>query len=194
MRVNYIEDIIIVDDIFLPEEIEFLENWAYKLENYRLTSDVTHRIVSFTSFPEQDDEVVNLVLEKLQVSFPFKIPNFSRVLINLFKQLDFCDTHRDNYETPHGLSFIIYLNVKWEQHWGGDTYFSKSENPDFTISVLPKPGRVVIAPSSLYHGSRPSTCLSESQGRLTMVFQYDGSEGDIYIQDVLESFMEKSDA
>lgn len=194
MKINYIEDVIIVDDIFLPEEIEFLEKWAYGLQIYRLTSDITKRISSFTAFPEEDDVVVNSVLEKLKGNFSFNIPKFTRVLINLFKQLDFCDTHRDCYDTPYGISFIVYLNTKWEQHWGGDTYFSKSENPDFTISVLPKPGRVVIAPSSLYHGSRPSTCLSESSGRLTMVFQYDGGEGDIYIQDILKSFMENSNA
>jgi hypothetical protein len=193
MKINYIEDIIIVDDLFSFEEIKILEQWAYTLESYKLTSDETNRVFSFSSFPSNDDETVSYVLNKFKENFNFKIPNFDRVLVNLFKQLDFCDTHKDaGYD--YGISFIVYLNTKWEHYWGGETYFSKSPDPDFTISVIPKPGRVVISPIYMYHGSRPSTTLSESIGRLTMVFQYSGYEGDIYIQDILKSFMENSDA
>ena len=72
MKINYIEDVIIVDDIFLAEEIEFLEKWAYELEIYRLTGDTKKRISSFTAFPEEDDVVVNLVLEKLKENLESK--------------------------------------------------------------------------------------------------------------------------
>lgn len=193
MEINFVEDIIIIDNLFSEEEILSLEKWALELQNYRLTTDTTKRLYTFTSFPEEDDKFVQYVVKKFEDNFNFDIPLFDRVLINLFKHLDFCDTHKDS-DYDDGISFIVYLNSKWEQHWGGDTYFSKKQNPDFTISVLPKPGRVVISPVYLYHGSRPPTILMEAIGRITMVFQYSGAEGGIYINDILKSFMENSDA
>jgi len=193
MKINYIEDIIIIDDLFTEEEILFLNDWAYSLKCYQLTDDVTKRVSSFTAHLSIHDDIITDVMEKFKESFSFNIPNFDRVLINLFKQMDFCDTHRDAIG-EFGISFIVYLNKKWELHWGGETYFSKNPDPNFTISVIPKPGRIVIAPTSLYHGSRPSTSLMEETGRITMVFQYSGYEGDIDIKQILNTFMENTDA
>lgn len=193
MKINYIEDIIIVDDFFDEEEISFLARWAYSLESYKLTNDQTKRVCSFTSHLTIDDDVVKDIMEKFRQNFSFRIPNFDRVLINMFRQMDFCDTHKDaDYDL--GMSFIVYLNDRWEHHWGGETYFSKNPNPDFTISVIPKPGRIVISPTYMYHGSRPPTFLMEEIGRITMVFQYSGYEGDVDIKEILKTFMENNNA
>lgn len=197
MKVNYIEDIIIVDDIFTGEEIKDLQDWGYNLNNYKLISDVGGRIFTFCSYAEPTNDAVEFVLERFKSKFNFELPDWNRILVNLFKQNDFCDTHQDSLH-PFGLSILVYFNTQWELHWGGETYFTKEKDPNFTISVLPKPGRVVITPTYLYHGSRPSTFLTESKGRLTMVFQYTGdpnnNEKEFFIEDILKSFMENSDA
>lgn len=193
MKINYIEDIIIVDDFFTEEEITFLNNWAHSLNCYELTNDITKRVSSFTAHLSIDDDIIKDIMEKFKESFSFNIPNFDRVLVNMFRQMDFCDTHKDA-DYDFGVSFIIYLNNRWEFHWGGETYFSKDPDPDFTISVIPKPGRIVISPTYMYHGSRPPTSLMEATGRITMVFQYSGYEGDVDIKQVLNTFMENNNA
>ena len=193
MKINYIEDIIIVDNFFTPEEINFLSNWAYNLQCYKLTHDVSEKVSSFTAHLSIEDEIVCDVMNQFKENFNFKIPNFDRVLVNLFRQLDFCDTHKDA-EYDYGMSIIVYLNKQWEQCWGGETYFSRNPDPDFTISVIPKPGRVVISPTYMYHGARPPTSLMKENGRLTMVFQYSGYEGDVDIQEILHTFMENNNA
>lgn len=193
MKVNYIEDIIIIDDFFTAEEITFLNNWAYQLQCYKLTNDQTKRVVSFTAHLSIDDDVIKDMMEKFRESFSFGIPNFDRVLVNMFRQMDFCDTHKDA-DYDYGVSFLVYLNDRWEQCWGGETYFSKDPNPDFTISVIPKPGRIVISPTYMYHGSRPPTFLMEDVARITMVFQYSGYEEDIDIGNILKTFMENNNA
>jgi hypothetical protein len=193
MKINYVEDIIIVDDFFSEEEINFLSNWAFNLSSYKLVHDIAERISSFSAQLSIDDDIISDIMEKFRQNFSFDIPNFDRVLVNLFRPMDFCDTHKDaNYD--HGVSFLIYLNTRWELYWGGETYFSKYPDPDFNISVIPKPGRIVITPTSMYHGSRPPTSLMEEKGRLTMVFQYSGHEGDVDMQEILKTFMENTDA
>jgi hypothetical protein len=193
MRINYVEDIIIVDDLFNEGEVKFLEKWALNLDSYKLTDDTTHQITTFATHLSLENNVVKNVLEKFRENFNFDIPNFNRVLVNLFRQMDFCDTHKDA-DYDYGVSFLVYLNSEWDLSWGGDTYFYKHEDPDFTICVTPKPGRIVISPTYMYHGSRPPTCLMKSIGRLTMVFQYAGDDGDIDIHQILTSFMENNNA
>jgi hypothetical protein len=193
MKINFVEDILIIDDLFEPEEISYLENWALNLDTYKLTSDITKTTVTFATQMSMDNIVIKQILEKFQENFNFEIPVFNRAILNLFRQMDFCDTHKDA-DYDYGVSFLIYLNSEWDISWGGDTYYFKNENPDFTISIIPKPGRVVISPTYMYHGSRPPTCLMKSIGRLTLVFQYAGDYGDIDIHEILKSFMENDDA
>jgi hypothetical protein len=181
MKIHSVENIIMIDDFFDDEEILNLENWAYLKKNYSITMDRYGKMFSFASFQtdgyENFDDVTKNILDKLKEQFPFPIPNFQRCLINCLGLNQFCEMHVDA-DSPGGLSIIIYLNSEWKLNWAGETYYCNGLDADYAISVIPKPGRIVIAPSDVWHGSRSPSQFMESKFRLTLVFQYERLDQD----------------
>ena len=71
----------------------------------------------------------------------------------------------------HGVTFLLYCNKEWHNHWSGETYFSAEKDYIYATSILPKPGRIVISPSYIHHGSRAPSQFIRCKGRITMAFQ-----------------------
>jgi SM-20-related protein len=61
-----------------------------------------------------------------------------------------CGTvHRDT-DSADGLTFLYYANLAWRGEWGGETVFY-DQNLDAVTAVTPKPGRLVMFHSNLFH-------------------------------------------
>lgn len=169
-------DIHIVDGLFTHKEISELQTYSESKNNYSMCGDIDKRIYTFasTDLPENFDKFQLKILDKFKNlcnEFGIEsVPNFSRIITNLFTINDFCDIHTDSPDSGN-VTFLLYCNKEWHNHWSGETYFQRSRDSIYSISVLPKPGRLVITPSDLWHGSRAPTQFMRCKGRITMAFQ-----------------------
>ena len=193
MEITCVEELIIIDNLFTEKEILNYENWAAKKDDYRITTDGEYgegktstfsSIIDYKNFDVTTKDILNCLEERL----PFELPDFCRYILNCFKNNDFCDTHMDSSH-PNGITFLIYLNSKWETNWGGDTYFSKNKEAKYWISVLPQPGRIVIAPHSVWHGSRSPSLLMNSLARWTLVLQSTNDDNIHSVDDMRNCFI-----
>ena len=91
-----------------------------------------------------------------------------RSIHNCFRRLDKPAYHQD----PGEVSYMFYLNSVWKRHWGAHTKF-KSKKYHLSTKVYPKPGRLVIFDSKLWHkGTSPNFLMpSYIAGRFSIVFQ-----------------------
>ena len=67
---------------------------------------------------------------------------------------------------------MFYLNSVWKRYWGAPTKF-KLKKYHIPRKVYPKPGRLVVFNSKLWHkGTAPNSLMpSRIPGRFSMVFQ-----------------------
>jgi len=176
---NAEDDIHIIDGIFSHKEVSELQLYAENKKNYSMCGDASRLIYTFAATDDKDnfDDVQKNILKKFEEKLNFKIPVFNRIITNCFGINDFCDRHVDDPK-PDGVTFLLYCNKEWHNHWSGETYFLKDENAVYNISVLPKPGRLVVTPSYILHGSRAPSQFIRCKGRITMAFQSDSEVSD----------------
>lgn len=178
-------DIHIIDGLFSHKEISDLQLYAENKPNYTLCGDQDKRIFTFaaTDVFKNFDSVQLKILSKFK-SFCNELgiddtPEFSRVITNCFGINDFCDIHTDSpYEG--NVTFLLYCNKEWHTHWSGETYFQREKESIYSISILPSPGRLVITPTEIWHGSRAPTQFMRSKGRITMAFQSEKFENALW--------------
>lgn len=175
-------DIHIIDGLFSYKEVSDLQLYAENKPNYTLCGDQDKRIYTFaaTDLIENFDKFQLKILEKFK-SLCNNLgiedtPKFNRVITNCFGINDFCDIHKDS-PNKGNVTFLLYCNKEWHNHWSGETYFQREQDSLYSISILPAPGRIVISPTEIWHGSRAPTQFMRSKGRITMAFQSEVDSG-----------------
>ena len=98
------------------------------------------------------------------------IGNIKRCYYNCFRKGD-----KPRYHTDHGSqTYMFYLNKEWNKWWGAPTKF-KERKCHISRSVFPKPGRLIIFDSNIWHkGSAPNALMPDSiAGRMSIAFHED---------------------
>ena len=71
--------------------------------------------------------------------------------VNLFGDFQFAHTDGD------GWTALLFANARWEEDWGGEIIFYPEGQDAFAYAIYPKPGRMILFDSNLYHrGGVPS--------------------------------------
>ena len=98
----------------------------------------------------------------------FNTSKIFRSIHNCFRRLDKPQYHQD----PGEVSYMFYLNSEWKRHWGAPTKF-KAKKYHLSTKVYPKPGRMVIFTSKLWHkGTAPNFLMPlYIPGRFSIVLQ-----------------------
>ena len=78
--------------------------------------------------------------------------------------------HQDGF-TPGvtDITLIAYMNATWDKNWAGETVYYDGE--DIALSVLPKPGRMVVHDAMVNHAARPPTIAMEENMRFTLAIK-----------------------
>ncbi len=75
-------------------------------------------------------------------------------------------------ETNNMYTLLYYANNYWEKSWGGETSFY-DRDAKLTHSVYPKPGRVILFPSTMPHrGAPPTEQYLDARYTLASVFWF----------------------
>jgi hypothetical protein len=61
-----------------------------------------------------------------------------------------CGTVHQDIDSADGVTFLYYANLVWKGEWGGETIFYDN-NLDAVAAITPKPGRLAMFHSNLYH-------------------------------------------
>ena len=98
----------------------------------------------------------------------FDTSKITRSIHNCFQRGDITRYHQD----PGTLTYMFFLNLDWKRHWGSPIKF-KSKKYHLSRKVMPKPGRMVIFNSKLWHkGTAPTFLFTHNiPGRFSMVLQ-----------------------
>ena len=78
--------------------------------------------------------------------------------------------HRDNRPNEAGTTVLMFCNEHWATCWGGELVFYDHAKEDVIMSVLPKPGRIVIFDGHIPHSARSPSALCD-QLRMTIAFK-----------------------
>jgi hypothetical protein len=71
--------------------------------------------------------------------------------VNLFGDFQFAHTDGD------GWTALLFANARWDEDWGGEILFYPEDQDAFCYAIYPKPGRMLLFDSTLYHrGGVPS--------------------------------------
>ena len=97
----------------------------------------------------------------------FNTQNIYRSVRNCFRKSDKTQYHQD----PGKYTYMFYVNSVWKRHWGAPTKF-KEKRYHLPRSVYPKPGRLVVFSSKLWHkGESPTMFMPDYlPGRLSIAF------------------------
>lgn len=102
------------------------------------------------------------------------IGSIKRCYYNCFRKGD-----KPRYHTDHGRqTYIFYLNKKWNRSWGASTKF-KERKFHMSRSIFPKPGRLIIFDSNIWHkGTAPNILMPDKiAGRMSIAFHEDFPKG-----------------
>jgi len=61
-----------------------------------------------------------------------------------------CGTLHRDIDSAESVTFLYYANLAWKGKWGGETIFYDG-NLDAVAAVTPKPGRLVMFHSNIFH-------------------------------------------
>jgi hypothetical protein len=89
------------------------------------------------------------------------------VLVNGQQYIHDTTIHQD-CSCDNGLSWIYYVNKRWEPEWGGPTII---EHNGETVEVLPKPGRVCFFKGNIPHRGAPPNGEYYRGLRATLVYK-----------------------
>ena len=103
-------------------------------------------------------------LKKLDDTLKYNIEkNFHKCIVNLSKSGDynFCHTHKDQ------TVILYYVNLDWQDGWGGETIFYNETMSEASKTVLYKPNRAILFDGNTPHSIRPSSHIAP-QYRFTL--------------------------
>ena len=125
--------------------------------------------VDFETKKFEETTEIGTQAKELLIDFGLKNYRLVRAYVNMSHFGDMEFPHRDCSIQSDDITVLYYANEAWEYSWGGETKFY--ENKDTVLSILPKPGRIVIFYGAIEHtGSIPTRVCKVS--RLTVAMKY----------------------
>ena len=168
------EQVIVIDDIFTKDEIQWMEDYFTLFDGWQLIFDDPEQslsqyslgqVIDLPNFGEFEQFCMRVFKERSGVP----VPNFHRVVYNCFRFGDSPNLHIDG-EQEDALKLMVYPNTKWSEAWGSESVFVR--DGEITDAIIPKPGRLVIFPGSIPHGAKAPNRNHEGVARFSAVFQY----------------------
>ncbi len=165
-------DLRVIDDFIPQPSLVNLENFLTRKMPWYFSTDGqsdSKQPLSLGTIREREDfGVVENYLLNILNHRGINTSFIRRSIHNCFRRLDKPAYHQD----PGEVSYMFYLNSVWKRHWGAHTKF-KSKKYHLSTKVYPKPGRLVIFNSKLWHkGTSPNFLMpSYIAGRFSIVFQ-----------------------
>tara|TARA_B100001142_G_C14297835_1_gene641612 strand:- start:1064 stop:1714 length:651 start_codon:yes stop_codon:yes gene_type:complete len=121
-------------------------------------------------FPARSESASDTAYEMLynavvgSINFDLEL---GEVLVNGQQYIHDTTIHQD-CSCDNGLSWIYYVNKRWEPEWGGPTII---EHNGETVEVLPKPGRVCFFKGNIPHRGAPPNGEYYRGLRATLVYK-----------------------
>jgi hypothetical protein len=112
------------------------------------------------------DSSYPMIYNAVTASIPFEL-EIGEVLINGQQFIHDTLMHQD-CSCDNGISWIYYINRRWEDEWGGATIVELNGE---TIEVLPKPGRVCLFKGNIPHRGSPPNGDFYHGLRATLVYK-----------------------
>lgn len=82
-----------------------------------------------------------------------EVGDIYRIYLNVNLFGDFQFAHTDG----NGWTVLLFANKRWDEDWGGEIVFYPEDQDAFCYSIYPRPGRLLVFDSTLYHrGGVPS--------------------------------------
>ncbi|WP_212004681.1 2OG-Fe(II) oxygenase [Chitinophaga sp. HK235] len=150
------ENIHIIDDTFSEEEIQAFFEYVEELPFRR--KEKSNEYDNFPIFSTDFDPVVfeesTYIGQKARLLLETYVPegkhyNLFRAYVNLSTYGDVEYPHYDCQADQKDITVLYYVNLKWNNTFGGETIFY--EEHDTRLAILPKPGRFVIFPGKIEH-------------------------------------------
>lgn len=164
----------VYDDVFTYHERYKFYNFI-KNSNYRVSGsdgvsiDQVHQI--FSSYRTKDIDKMGMTstefFQELAVSHNFFQQGQKQLRINLSAPSERNFVHSD----AEGMTFLYYVNMDWELHWGGHTLFMDDNLQDAMFCCVYKPGRVVVFDGTIPHMIMTPTMMASSH-RYSLAIQF----------------------
>jgi hypothetical protein len=108
-------------------------------------------------FPAKSQNAHNscfvMILNAVTNSIPFEL-ELGEVLVNGQQWIHNTIPHQD-CTCDNGISFVYYVNKKWDYSWGGETKIYLNDKWE---EVIPSPGRVCLFKGNIpHHGTPPNS-------------------------------------
>ena len=96
------------------------------------------------------DSAYGMIYNAVTATIPFEL-ELGEILVNGQQYIHDTVIHQD-CSCDNGLSWIYYVNKRWDEQWGGPTIVEfNGEN----VEILPKPGRICFFKGNIPHRGAP---------------------------------------
>jgi hypothetical protein len=170
--------LILADDLFNPDFVNlfdrFLRALPFTLADYDMedSRNVLHWIHEFALEEVTTHPLLSFVYSRIKSMAEKACPE-PRVQLNRAhcNTSLYGDMQLPHYDIIPGMTWLYYSNPVWESSWMGETIFYDSDKEP-VYAVFPKPGRVVVFASDIWHrGGVPSRECVEARRSLAFKFQ-----------------------
>lgn len=119
---------------------------------------VKHKYL-YSTYSDLDTQSCGLLpyLHKTAIAELIKDLKLEKSIVNLSVPTDTHFAHAH----PEKLVVLYYANMKWEQHWHGETLFYTESLEDIELAIRYKPGRIVVFDASIPHSIRPQSIAAD---------------------------------
>ena len=172
-------DIKVIDNLFQPQDLELLfelcsqsspffpvnyDSNLPSVSNFFIKPKFKSPLYPRSKYKEDIGSKSNVILELINNNiltssfFNKKKIKILDAYINLSNTLDSDLAHVDNNSFPQtntAYTLLLYANLEWDINWGGETLFYDKKWEEIVTAIKPKPGRIVLFDSTLYHSARP---------------------------------------
>ena len=179
IQIDEKRSITLYDDVFSAGEIHdfysVTQNRAFRLdrtatgllEDGPMTTLVSRlNIIDFLNFgffnSKNFETFLNIIKDKNL--------RLNRAYINLCTSEDIFPYHCDS-KYVDDLTFLYYINSKWDPIWEGETHFSNEHMDDILCSSSFKPGRLAVFNANIPHKSSQPSSVAE-QFRYTLAIKF----------------------
>lgn len=146
----------IYDDVFEPDTVQNFANVVQRLSFQRRRSFDKELSIPIDEDKFRQAPFLYPITEELFNGIAkdeFSVADSSVGLSHIYAAAmgpDACGTVHQDTDSPDALTFLYYANGFWKGRWSGETVFY-DHNLDAVAAVTPKPGRLVLFHSNLFH-------------------------------------------
>ena len=113
----------------------------------------------------EESEIESFGFLKLYKS---KIPLLdNKTILKQYLNLSTFETIDEIHKDDGNLTIVQFMNPSWNANWFGELIFLNDEQTEIRLSILPKPGRIVIFDNNINHSARVPSRSAEFP-RLTL--------------------------